>query len=80
MDQYDDKELREIMGGLTCSKDFMCYKSGFTNASKARDVGLESYLECQEGCPPDCLLSVSFGGLYYCRCPLHIYITKKLMK
>jgi hypothetical protein len=80
MEQNDEKELREIIGGLACSKDFMCYKSGFKNASKAIDVGLESYLECQEGCPLDCSLSVSFGGLHYCRCPLHIYIVKKLNK
>ncbi len=78
MEQEQDKELKKVVGGLSCSKDFKCYKQGFETLCKAKDVGLELYLECLEERPYDCPLSVSFGGLYYCRCPLRIYIAKNL--
>ena len=78
MEQDHEKQLKEIMGGLLCPKDFKCYKQGFKNLCKAKDVGLESHLECLEEHPYDCPLSVSFGGLYYCDCPLRVYIAKNL--
>jgi hypothetical protein len=80
MEQDHEKELKEIMAGLACPKDFKCYRHGFENLCKAQDVGLETFLECLEEHPYDCPLSVSFGGLYYCRCPLRVYISKKLKK
>ena len=80
MKEDDRKELKKIMGGLSCPKDFNCHKQGFKVLCKAKDVGLESYLECLEERPQDCPLSVEFGGLFYCRCPLRIYIAKELKR
>jgi hypothetical protein len=80
MEQDIEKELQEIMGDATCPKDFKCYKSGFENLCKAQEVGLETFLECLEEHPMECTFSVRFGGLYYCRCPLRVYISKKFKK
>jgi len=80
MDQESQNEIERIIGQLKCSKDFVCYKSGFETLCKAEDVGMESHLSCLEEHPFACKFSVVFGGLYYCSCPLRIYIAKKLKK
>jgi hypothetical protein len=80
MEQDRYKEIEKIVGQSKCSKDFECYKSGLKTPCKAEDVGLESHLLCLEERPFKCKFSVVFGGLYYCSCPLHIYIAKKLKK
>jgi len=81
MEQNNEKELQEIIGGIICAKDFKCYKSGFDDLCKAQDVGLESYLVCLEERPLECKFSVGFfGERYYCECPLRVYISKKFKK
>jgi hypothetical protein len=39
---------------------------------------LESFLECLEHNPTHCEFSISYGDGHYCRCPLRVYIAKKL--
>ena len=80
MEQDLEKKLQEIVGSFTCPKDFKCYKSGFEKLCKAQEVGLETHIECLEETSFECKFSVVFGGLYYCRCPLRIYIAKELKK
>ncbi len=48
IEQVHKKEVERIINTMECPKDFICYKSGFEDLCKARDVGLEAYLECQE--------------------------------
>jgi hypothetical protein len=79
MEQDHEKELQEIIGIFTCPKDFECYKSGFEKLCKAQDVGLP-LLECLEEHPVECRFSVRDGGVFYCKCPLRVYIAKKLKK
>lgn len=74
------KELEKIIDDLQCPKDFECYKSGFEILCKAKNIGLESYLECLEGDARDCKFSFPFADTYFCKCPLRIYIANKLKK
>jgi len=75
------KEIERIIGQMQCSKDFECYTSGFETLCKAEDVGMESHLACLEERPFECKFSVGFlGDRYYCKCPLRVYIAKKLKK
>jgi hypothetical protein len=80
MEEDYRKKIEKIIGQMQCPKDFKCCNSGFETVCKAKDVGLESHLECLEENPFDCQFSVRFGGLYYCDCPLRVYIAKKLKK
>ena len=75
-----NKELKEIIGGMKCPKDFKCYRSGFKNLCKAKDIGIESHLECLEDDPYECNFSISFGYSFVCRCPLRVYIAKEIEK
>jgi hypothetical protein len=80
MEQNHQKAIEEIMGGVTCPKDFKCYKLGFENLCKAKEVGLETFLECLEEHPQECAFSLDCGDYFYCTCPLRVYISKKFKK
>jgi len=74
------KEIEKIIDGLQCPKDFICYTSGFKKLCSAKDIGIESFLECLEQKPKSCKFSVSFGLMHLCQCPLRAYLYKKLKK
>ena len=74
------EEIEKIIDRITCPKDFICYKSEFKNLGKARDIGIEGYVECLEKNPEDCVFSLSFGYSFLCKCPLRVYIAKNLKK
>ena len=80
MEQDHTKELEEIIGEIECPKNFQCCESGFEVLCKAKDVGIEEFLECLDERPFACRFSVAFGDSYYCQCPLRVYISKKLKK
>jgi len=72
------KEIEKIISGMKCSRDFKCYKSGFEDLGKARDIGVKGYVECLEDNPEACVFSVPFGYAFLCKCPLRVYIAKEL--
>ena len=80
MEQNYKKEIEKIIGGMTCPKDFRCYKSKFKSICKAEFAKGESLLVCLEENPPECIFSLFYATRYYCRCPLREYIAKKLGK
>jgi hypothetical protein len=80
MDQDLKKEIKKIIGEIQCGREFCCLETGFDKSCKARDVGLEEYLECLEENASLCPFSVSYGSKYFCSCPLRVYICKKLEK
>ena len=80
MKEEDKKIIEGIMADMHCSKNFTCAESGFETLCKARDFGLDSYLECLEPGPQSCSFVIPFGNAYFCQCPLRVYIEKKLKK
>jgi hypothetical protein len=80
MEQDHEKELHEIMGSLNCPKDFKCYKSGFEALCKAEDVGLASHLICCEERPAECHFSWDNSPVFYCTCPVRVYVARELKK
>ena len=80
MEQDYKKRLEEIIDRLECPKDFMCYKSGFSSLCKAKDIGMETFLDCLNEKSYDCKFSIYTGKYYICKCPLRIYVAKKLGK
>ena len=73
-------QIDKIMSEITCQKDFTCYKSGFENLGKIKDVQAEGFLECLEEGSEDCQFSLFFGEEPSCLCPLRIYVANKLRK
>jgi hypothetical protein len=76
-----ENELQEIMGGEMCPKDFECYKDAFSNPCQVIEhSGLKDYVQCLKRPPLGCTLSMLFGTLHLCRCPLRVFICKQLGK
>jgi hypothetical protein len=80
MERDHEKQIRQIIAAFDCPKDFICYKSGFTNLCKAEDIGLEPYLECFDESSEECMFLLSYANVRYCDCPLRYFIAKKLKK
>ena len=51
MKEEDKKKIQEIMSVLKCEKNFKCADSGFEILCKAKDIGVDNYLECLESDP-----------------------------
>jgi hypothetical protein len=84
MKEQDLDKIREIIDDLQCPKDFECYKQRFEGICQVKDVGLDSIVECIEtspnGCGNTCSFHISYGHSHYCKCPLRVYIAKRLNK
>jgi hypothetical protein len=80
LQQDIQKDIEEIIDGLKCSNNFICYKSKFERLSRVQDIGMESFLICLENKVLDCRFSINFGDIYFCQCPLRFYIAKHLKK
>lgn len=78
MDEQHKEKIEEIIGKTICPKDFKCADSGFKVIGKVEDIGLENYLECLESDSDLCKFSTLFGKVYYCQCPLRLYLAKEL--
>lgn len=80
MDEQDRKALEEIIDGLTCPKDFLCYRSKFDSLCNAKDIGMKSFLLCLEKNPRECIFAIDGGDHFFCECPVRTYIAKKFVK
>jgi hypothetical protein len=78
MKEEHRKKIQEIIGEMKCPKNFECAEMGFENLCKARDFGLERYLECLEKYPGQCRFALRYGSGYFCQCPLRVYVAKTL--
>jgi len=74
----EKKKIEEIMGEMSCPKSFQCAESGFEMLCKAKDRGIEGYLDCLDENFYRCSFAVPFGKGYVCKCPLRVYLSKEL--
>ncbi len=77
MKEEDKKNIEEIISGLKCEKNFKCADTGFEFLCKAKDFGVDNFLECLESDPQECNFNL-YG--YLCQCPIRVYLAKKLKK
>ena len=80
MDEEFKQKVEEIVGGMQCPRSFRCCQNNFANVCKAKDIGIETFLECSEEKPQECQFAMPFGNSHFCKCPLRVYIAKKLNK
>ncbi len=80
IDTYDKKQIGQVICLMECTEDSECYKSALKSLCRARDIGLETFVECLEEDPHKCKFSVSFGDSYFCKSPLRVHVAKKLNK
>ena len=78
MNQAHKEQIEKIIEAMECSKNFKCYKSGFTDICKVKDIGHDSVFECLGEYSYGCEFREYFGHSYYCKCPLRVYLAKEL--
>jgi len=76
----DRRRIEEIIGKMACPKGFRCADSGFEILCKARDFGVESYLDCLDEHRSLCRFALPFADIYLCQCPLRVFLAKKLRR
>ncbi len=78
MQNHIQKQIEELISRFKYPEDFECYKVGVGTLCKAKDIGLASHLICLEKNPNKCNFSLPFGGQYFCKCELRVFIAKEL--
>ena len=77
--EEDRKKIQEIIDRMHCSKNFECIENGFESLCKAKECGLENYLECLEcNLISPCSFMLKVDKIVFCQCPLRLYIEKKI--
>ena len=78
MTEAQRADIGSIIASMECPKDFECEKSNFTKLFKARDLGLTNMVECLRSDYQGCVFAIPFGSGHFCKCPLRVYLAKKL--
>ncbi len=65
MERIIQKQIETMITGFQCPKNFICYRSGFKNLCRAKDIGLKSFVACLNNAPLDCKFSIQFGGIFF---------------
>jgi hypothetical protein len=78
MEEEVRQQIEKIRAGMECPKGFSCCKSGFGSMCKAKDFGLEEYVDCLSDEPAGCRFAIPFGAGHLCKCRLRVYIAKNL--
>jgi len=73
-------QIEKIIGSMTCSKGFDCFKSGFENLCRAKIVGDGKIIECSPENRQSCEHRFGFMDKTFCKCRLRHYIAKNLNK
>jgi hypothetical protein len=76
MIQEHKQEIEQIVGEMQCPKDSDRYNPGLDVLCKARDAGVQTFVECLEEYSDKCPFSLSLAGLHYCKCPVCSFIVK----
>ena len=68
----DDTELDKLKKSTNCKKSFCCLVSQKC-LCKAKDIGVNGYMECLEQDPHECNFAIPFGLAYLCECSIRHY-------
>jgi hypothetical protein len=78
MEQKAKKTIQELIND--CPKGRKLSKPERGIPCKAKYIGLESFAECLERQSGVCPFSLSFGNVYYCKCPVGVSILNELKR
>ena len=74
------QEVQRLIYGLRLHKDCKWFNPGSGFSCKAKDVGLDLYVECLEEGSHKCPFSVSYAHSYYCTSPARVYVARRLKR
>ena len=71
-------EITKIIGGLSCPKNYNCFRSEYQKLCKAEFVEELKVVNCLEEDSRKCIFSLPYKDACYCQCPLRNYIAEKI--
>ncbi len=80
MDPRHLSKLNELIKQTNCHKHYRCQKNNFQASCKARDIGLDTFVECNDAGAAFCKFSLFLGNGYFCTCPVRVYLAKYVEK
>lgn len=72
--------IKEIVGGITCPKDFLCVTVKRDPLFTTEEGGLAALLVCLEEKMQACTFARTSGERFLCKCPLRLYLDSELKK
>ena len=72
--------MKEIIGGITCPKDFLCATVKSDPLFQTEDSGVASFLLCLEKKMQACAFAHTSGERFLCKCPLRLYLNSEVKK
>ena len=76
MNDEQSAQFFELLDGVACGHGHRCAHDDLADVCRARDLGLENYVDCLSESPRDCEYSLSLGHGHLCRCPARIFLAK----
>ena len=76
----DKLRIAALVGEVNCEKDFLCLEPEHSDYCSARDTGLKSYLQCNHTNGWACGFSIRYASVFFCKCPLCLYLTRECKK
>lgn len=73
-------EAEYAIHGLGLPQGCEWFRPGFGFTCKAKDIGLDSYVECLEKDSVKCPFSVSYAYSFYCKCFARVNLAKAIEK
>jgi hypothetical protein len=70
----------ETVPGIGPVRDWKYDNAECEFSCKAKDIGLDSYVQCLEECSHMCAFSVRYAHSYYCKNRARVYAAKQLGK
>lgn len=76
MNDEQQAQFAKILHDVPCAHGHRCAGDDFAKVCRARDLGLENYVDCLSDSPRDCTFSLSFGHGHLCTCPARVFLAK----
>ena len=69
-------DIDNLLDGLGLLKACERYEPGFGFICKAKDIGLDSFVQCQEKDSHLCVFSIRYAHSYFCKSPARVHAAK----
>jgi len=73
-------KIREMVGGLSCQKDFSCVTQKSDYPGEPAEGGLGALFTCLGKKVQVCTFADTSGERFLCKCPLRLYLRKELQR
>lgn len=76
MEKTHIKQTKETLAGQKLLAECERYKPGVGFICKAKDIGLDSFVQCQEKDSHLCVFSIRYAHSYFCKSPARVHAAK----